>query len=138
MPTVSTSRAMVDALKALKLERVAVATPYTDELNLLERMFLEAYGFEVTAIRGLGLVRNVDIGATEGEAVVDLVRSVVGGADGVFISCTNLPTVTFLEPLEEELGVPMVSSNQASMWAALRGRGFRGIEGYGFFLRGNL
>jgi maleate isomerase len=138
LSTFSTSGAVVEALKVLDLERVAVATPYTEVLNRLERVFLEAHGFEVTAMKGLGLIRNLDIGATEAETIADLVKSIVDGADGIFISCTNLPTVNILEPLERELEMPIVSSNQASIWVALRDLGFGGMEGFGSLLRGQL
>jgi len=138
VPTLSTSRAVVEALKAVGAGRVAVATPYTDDLNRLERAFLESHGIEVTAIKGLGLVRNVDIGRTGRPAVEELVRSVAGGADAVFISCTNLPTLPLIEPLEERLRRPVVTSNQASLWAALRGCGLGGIKGYGVLLRSRL
>lgn len=138
IPTISTSRAVVDALKALNVERVAVATPYIDVLNHLERAFLESHGIKVTAIRGLGLVRNVEIGRTEGAVVEELVRAVADGADAVFISCTNLPTIDLIEPLEAGLRRPIVTSNQASLWAALSGYGLDGIEGYGALLRSRL
>lgn len=132
---ISTGRAVVNAIKALGGGRVAVATPYTDDLNDLERAFLEAHGVEVVAIKGLGLVRNLDIGRTEGSAVEVLVRAIAKGADMVFISCTNLPTISLIEGVESELGIPVVASNQASMWAALRGSGANRIEGYGRLLR---
>lgn len=132
--TLSTSRAVVDALKALNVGRVAVATPYTDDLNRLEKTFLESHGIQVAAIGGLGLVRNVDIGRTEGAVVEKLVRSTAGEVDAVFISCTNLPTMDLIESLEAELRRPVVTSNQASLWAALRGRGVKGVEGYGVLL----
>lgn len=89
----------------------------------------------VVAIKGLGLVRNLDIGRTEGSAVEVLVRAIAKGADLVFISCTNLPTIGLIEGVESELGIPVVTSNQASMWAALRGSGVTRIEGYGRLLR---
>ena len=136
--TITTIRAVIDALKALEVGRVAVATPYTDDLNLLEREFLESQGFTVTAIRGLGIVRNLDIGRTDGAVVESLVREVAGGADAVFISCTNLPTIDLIEPLEAELGRPVVTSNQASMWGALRACGLDGVKGYGLLLRSLL
>ena len=132
---ISTGRAVVDAIKALGGGRVAVATPYTDDLNDLERAFLEAHGVEVVAIKGLGLVRNLDIGRTEGSAVEALVRAMAESANLVFISCTNLPTIGVIEGIERELGIPVVTSNQASMWAALRCSGTNRIEGYGRLLR---
>lgn len=135
IPAVTTIRAVVDSLKDLEVGRVAVATPYTDDLNQLEREFLQSEGIEVATIRGLGIVRNVDIGRTDGAAVKRLVDEVAGGADAVFISCTNLPTIDLIEPLEAELGRPVVTSNQASMWAALRSCGLDGVKGYGLLLR---
>lgn len=136
--TLSTGGAVVEAIMALGGGRVAVATPYTDDLNHLERAFLESRGVEVTAIRGLGLVRNLEIGRTGWEAVEGLVKSVAAGSDLVFISCTNLPTIHLIEKLERELKRPVVTSNQASMWAALRGSGVMGLEGYGELLRSRL
>jgi maleate isomerase len=133
-PTVSTGRAVVDAINALGGGSIAVATPYTDDLNALERTFLEAHGIEVVAIKGLGLVRNLNIGRTESSAVETLVRTIAGGADLVFISCTNLPTIGLINGIESELGIPVVTSNQASMWAAMRGSGVTRIEGYGVLL----
>ena len=136
--TVSTGGAVVEAIIALGGGRVAVATPYTDDLNDLERAFLESRGVEVTSIRGLGLVRNLDIGRTGWEDVERLAKSVAAGSDLVFISCTNLPTIYIIGKLEKELGRQVVTSNQASMWAALRGSGITGLEGYGELLRSRL
>ncbi len=136
--TLSTGGAVAEAIMALGGGRVAVATPYTDDLNDLERAFLESRGVEVTAIRGLGLVRNLDIGRTGWETVEGLAKSVADGSDLVFISCTNLPTIRIIRKLERELKRPVVTSNQASMWAALRGSGVTGLEEYGELLRSRL
>ena len=134
-PTISTGRAVVEALTALGGGRVGVATPYTEALNGLEAVFLESHGLEVSSIRGLGLISNLDIGRTRGEVVERLVGEVAEGADVIFISCTNLPAVGLIERLEEKLGRPVVTSNQASLWAALRGSEASGIEGFGELLR---
>ncbi|MCK4438234.1 maleate cis-trans isomerase, partial [Candidatus Bathyarchaeota archaeon] len=111
---------------------------YTDVLNGLEIEFLEAHGLEVSSIRGLGLLSNLEIGRTAGEVVEELAGDVAEGADVIFISCTNLPAVGLIEKLEEELGRPVVTSNQASLWAALRDSGVKGITGYGELLRDRL
>jgi len=136
--TTSTARAVVEAIKALGGGRIAVATPYTEELNDLERDFLASHGVEVAAMRGLGLTDNLEIGRTEGAVVEELVRSLYKGADAVFISCTNLPTIDLIERLEEETGLPVATSNQASMWAVLKDSGIEGIDGYGVLLRDHL
>lgn len=134
----STSWAVVEAIKSLDGDSVSVATPYTDDLNRLERAFLESYGLKVNTVRGLGLVRNLEIGITELTVVEELVRATANGSDIIFISCTNLPTIGLIGKLEAELGRPIVTSNQASIWAALRGSGVTGIEGFGELLRSRL
>ena len=41
-------------------------------------------------------------------------------ADGIFISCTGLDALDVIETLEQDLGKPVVTSNQASFWMAFR------------------
>jgi len=112
-----------------------VATPYSEELNGLEKSFLEDLGFQVTGMRGLGLLDNLDIGRVGRGTLEELVRSVAEEADAVFVSCTNLPAVGLIEEFEKEFNRPVVTSNQASMWAALRGRVSPGVDGFGELMR---
>lgn len=124
---VTTAGAVVDALRALGVKRVAVATPYIEEINVRERMFLESSGFTVARIKGLGIVKNADIGKQPPEVAYRLALEVVRGidVDAVFISCTNFRTLEIIDPLESRLGIPVVSSNTASAWAALRALGVK-------------
>jgi maleate isomerase len=58
-------------------------------------------------------------------------------AEAVFLSGTGLPTVGILETLEQDLKKPVISSNQASLWQALRLAGVRqAVTGFGSLLRG--
>ena len=53
------------------------------------------------------------------------------------ICCTDFATADVLAPLEAELGKPVISSNSAGLWAALRKAGINDpIEGYGRLLAG--
>jgi maleate isomerase len=136
---ITTAQAVVEALRALGIRRVAVATPYIDEINSRERSFLERSGFTVVRIRGLGIVRNTDIGRQPPWVAYRLAKEVAReagrSADGVFISCTNFRTIEVIELLESELQLPVVSSNTASMWLALRTLGIRDRLSYGRLLR---
>jgi len=121
LPVITTSTAIVEALKILDSQRILVLTPYTDEINQREKEFLEANEFEVIDIRGLGVVDNTRIGKLEPYEAYRMAKALfTDEADAVFISCTNLRTFEIIEPLEEDLGVPVVTSNQASLWLALR------------------
>jgi maleate isomerase len=131
---ITTAGAVVEALRTLEARRIRVFTPYTDAVNRLEKAFLEAQGFNVASIVGLGLVDNLKIGRVTPAEIERLVGP-GPSADCLFISCTNLPAVPLIQALEEKHQRPVVTSNQASMWAALRRLGEPGVEGYGALLR---
>jgi len=135
-PAIATSGAVVDALRALHLEKISVATPYIDSINSLEKRFLEDSRFRVLELKGLGIEDNPTIGAQKPGTILRLARTVNRPeAQGVFISCTNLPTIGVVQKLEKDLKKPVVSSNTATLWAMLRKVGFKGpIEGYGRIL----
>lgn len=136
VPAVATAGAVVRALRALGVRRVAVATPYIDEINLLEERFLAQHGFEVVDMAGLGLKDNLMIGRLGRGDVMRLVEGLrLEGADGIFISCTNLPTIEVLGELEGRLRRPVISSNTATLWAMLRGCGSEAeIKGFSSLL----
>ncbi|CAB50011.1 maleate cis-trans isomerase family protein [Pyrococcus abyssi] len=119
--TFTTSTAVIEALNILEMQTVQVITPYIDEINQREKEFLEANGFEVVDIRGLGISDNIEIGKLEPYIAYRLAKaSFTGDVDGIFISCTNFRTFEIIEKLERDLGVPVVTSNQATLWMALR------------------
>lgn len=119
IPVVTTSQAVVSALHVLGSETVSVATPYTDEINQREKKFLESQGFTVKDVKGLHLLTNTDIGTQRDETVHNLAVS-LKRADVLFISCTNLRSFNLINRLEDEIGTPVISSNSASLWNALR------------------
>lgn len=135
-PAVATSGAVLRALRALKIERVAVATPYIDEINEKEVHFLERNGFEVVDLKALRLRDNLEIGRVSRERLISLVEELDHKeADGIFVSCTNLPTIGAIDHLERKLSKPVFSSNTATLWAMLRRAGSDiKIEGYGSLL----
>jgi maleate isomerase/arylmalonate decarboxylase len=47
----------------------------------------------------------------------------VPGSEALLITCTDLPTLPLIAGLEAEFGVPVVTSNQATLWASLRAAG---------------
>lgn len=136
IPAITTSTAVVDALNALKIKKVAVYAPYIDEINLILKKFLEESGFDVVNINlswGLQINYEWDFYSTSPWIVYELAKRVnTKDAEGIFIACTGFRTAEFLEPLEVDLGKPVVSANQATMWKALRMAGVRErISGYG-------
>ena len=134
--TVATATAVLKALETLGARNIALATPYIDELNEKEKGFLEAHGFRVIDVKALRLKRNTQIGRQHPETAYRLAKTLdISGADVVFISCTNFRTIEILDTLEADLGIPVFSSNTATMWYTLRQLGIRDkIRGYGSLL----
>ncbi len=120
--------AIVAALKALRLHRIALFTPYLDTTNAAVIAYLAAAGIETTASLGLGLNTSLErfrvVSRTGAEALAAHLEGLDhAGADGVLICCTDLPTIAALPGLEARLGKPVVSSNQAMLWAIARALG---------------
>ena len=128
---VTTSGCVARALAGLGVRRVVVATPYSEEINELERRFLEQRGIEVLEITGMGIVEPFDIGKVTPEETYGFARGCWRAeADCMFISCTNLRTIDVLQRLGDELGKPVISSNSATCWGCLEalGCGDRKVE----------
>ena len=126
---VTTAAAIIAALRALDVRRLAVATPYAQALNDHEAHFLHDHGFEVLRLIGLGIGAGgpqeyVRIARTPLDKVAAHARAAMApGAEALLITCTDFPTLPLIAPLEAELGLPVVTSNQATLWAALRTAG---------------
>lgn len=126
IPALTTSSGVLEALTHLGVGSVFMVTPYPDDINELETAFLRFHGFEVVGYDSFRCDEKRPIASISSEEVADLVlrnRSLAGKADAIFISCTNLLTFDQIPDLERELDRPVISSNLASLWAALRAIG---------------
>lgn len=120
----SMSTAIIDGLKAVSARRVAVATAYNEEVNRRLDAFLRESGFDVVAMKGLGLEA---IGSAEKVTQADLhtfsagvFRQASKSPDALLVSCGGLRTLEILAPLEKETSVPVVSSLPHALWAGMR------------------
>ncbi|MGO1192890.1 MAG: maleate cis-trans isomerase family protein [Nesterenkonia sp.] len=130
---VTTSGALVEAVQALGGTKVAAATPYDDDVGALFDQFFAEAGVDLVHTANLGLRGR--IWTVPWQTTYDLVRRAdTAEADVVLVSCTNLPTYQVLDRLEQDLGKPVISANQATVWAALRQAG-RDYFGPGAALR---
>ena len=122
IPGVTTSTAVIRALKALKAGKVYMITPYPDDVNVEEIAFLTHRDIEVGGWDAFRCPTSEAIRKLSSEQVAELARShhdEIRKCDALFLSCTNMLSMDQIEPLEAELGVPVLSSNHATLWAAL-------------------
>ena len=123
---VTTSGAVIAAVHALGIQKVAVVTPYDEAVGAKLRAYLNEAGVEVAAQNDMGLTGR--IWTVPNEVTADLVRRTArGGGDAVLLSCTNLRTYDLIASLEQELGVPVLSANQVTMWAVLAAVGVAAV-----------
>lgn len=134
IPGATSASAITDALQALEVRRISVATAYEPWLNEKVQQYLEAAGYTVLAIEGFGTQAHASVTPDRVAALAKKVDH--PDAQAVFISCSNLRTLEIIETLERDLGKPVVTSNQASMWGMLRQIGDkRAIRGAGRLFR---
>ena len=118
---ISTIQSVRAALARRGARRIGVITPYVEGLNEKIRESIEADGIEVAAIDGLGITENFAIARVEPDEIVAFARRTLESQsiDVVFASCTNLRAIDAIAGLEEAMGVPAVTSNQAVLEAVL-------------------
>jgi len=134
-PALLAAQAVRAALHHLGVTRLALGTPYPESISRQGRAYWEAAGFQIVGYHRLAGVS--DIYAESEERAAELARQAnTPEAQAVLISGTGLPTVGVLERLERELGKPVLSSNQACLWRALRLAGVsEPVTGFGRLLR---
>jgi maleate isomerase len=136
VPAVATTPSVVEALRAVGARRLSVATPYPEWNNQRLRAYLEAQGFEVLNVEGeprAAGAGNQGINDQSPESVVDFAtRACRPDADALLCSCTAWRSVEAVDVLERRTGKPVVTSNQATIWTALRALGVKEtIRGFG-------
>jgi maleate isomerase len=115
-------QAVRDELRHLRVRSVAVVTPYPEALTDPIRAGLEADGLAVPAAAGLGLTDSLEIAAVPPEAIVRFAVETFrrGPADAVLVACCTFRGFDARDSIVAQLGVPVVTSNQAALGAALR------------------
>jgi maleate isomerase len=128
-PNVAVTDPITAGLKGLRqmgCQRIALLTPYIAEVNVIVEDYITKQGFELVAKGSFNQPGDPQICRVPPQAIYDagLKLGQMADVDGLFISCTGLRTSSILEPLEQALGIPVVSSNQALAWDALRLAGY--------------
>ncbi|MFF8590712.1 decarboxylase [Streptomyces sp. NPDC015220] len=121
MPASSTSFAFVHAVREVGVRRVAVAAPYPAEVTALFTDFLRAGNVEVVASHSAGTAAAAEVAGWGEPQVLALARAAdTAQAQALLLPDTALHTASHIAALEEELGKPVLTANQVTVWEALR------------------
>jgi maleate isomerase len=123
----TTSSAITQALRALRAKSVALVTPYDKKVTDKEAHFLEDQGFTVPFSKGWTLAGSDAYCATPPDVWRErMLEAAPAHADAMFLSCANVQGIKIIDDVEATTGTPMITSNQAVIFEALRQIDWRG------------
>lgn len=137
LPCATAAAAVVDALAAVGARTVVLLSPFSAAVTQHEARFLGQEGVEVLAQHSLGHGTyrpgvKLAIHRIPPAEVRDAVLAIDhGAADAIVLSGTNLVTFPVLQEIEQRAGKPVVGSNQALLWSALRKAGVQDALPFG-------
>lgn len=130
---ITTSGALLKALECFDVKKISIVSPYIQELVDLEDRFFTSMGYEVVSAEGLGYDSGLAMDKVTPEANYAYAKNAVRpDTELLIISCTDFRSIEIIKRLEIDLGIPVITSNQVSLWAALREVGIKdNLSGYG-------
>jgi len=121
VPVITPPAAASDGFVALGCRKISVLTPYTEAVTAPVVRYFSERGLDVLNASCLGLADDTEIARIAPKTIVAAAETACDrDAEALFISCTALRAVQVLQPIEDRLGVPVVSSNQAMFWKTIR------------------
>ena len=116
--TVATSALVIEAMRALGITSVVLLSPY--QSNDVIVRYLAENGVAVRHEVALRLTGHEFAGVTPAQWLALAREHDRADADAIFLSCTNTTQIEAIEDIELALGKPVVNSNQAVLWGALK------------------
>ena len=139
-PAISTASAIKSTFAALAAKRLVFVSETEQAGHDKKKLFLKEAGYEILADKAAGLSGTDEYCITPPRFWYDMTLSLKNdAADAYFISCANIRSIDVIEDLERDLNKPVVTSNQAALWCALRTLGFSDVvPGLGSLFRCDL
>jgi maleate cis-trans isomerase len=124
-PTITTAQALTQAFNHFGIKKLVLISPYVQATNQLEVNYLSETGYTVLHELGLALEPHAYSSVTPEEWKKVVKENLRADADGYFLSCTNTRMIEAVADLEQDLGKPVINSNQATIWACLKKLGIK-------------
>lgn len=137
VPCTTPISASLAAFERLGVRRVAVLTPYVDEVNAAVARYLQDRGIAVAKFTSFGIADDNQMAGLPPEVIHQAaLQADASQAEALFISCTAIRAVDVVGRIEADIGKPVVAANQAMFWQALRYAGCNTpMVGFGRLLR---
>ncbi|MFD2177616.1 Asp/Glu racemase [Veronia pacifica] len=138
-PIVTSAGALVDGLKILRAKRIALLAPYMKPLTSLVVQYIENEGIEVVDSISLEIADNLEVGSQDPFAPVEITKQLkTDNVDVVVASaCVQMPSLPSIQPIEDRLGIPVISSSVATAYKMMKALNIKAeVPGYGSLLSG--
>jgi len=120
-PALSAWTALRDALAALGVRRFALGTPYPRAIHALAPPFFLQRGFELQCDATLDIIAMREVPTVDFDRLSAFLQTLdTRGCDAIVLLATDLPTFGWIAELETQTGLPILTSNQALLWSALK------------------
>ncbi len=110
------------AFRAFDAARIAVLTPYRDDVNQIVKNYIEEAGFEVPVFGSFNEEHDPTVARIDSDSIANAVDKLkaLEEVDMVFVSCTNVRLMDAVCKIEDKTGIPVTSSNHAMAWHSMR------------------
>ena len=126
-PAVTSAQAIGQAVQALGARRIALVSPYSPPvIERAKRYYERNFGLEVVALEGFAATDSYMIGKLGPDNARDaFARIDRPEIEVLVVPGGNFPTMSFVAAWEREFGKPVITTNQAALWAMMRIMGVR-------------
>tara|TARA_Y100000996_G_scaffold314730_1_gene250946 strand:+ start:52 stop:795 length:744 start_codon:yes stop_codon:yes gene_type:complete len=123
----------VSALKTLRIKKLSIFTPYTNEINQSIINYFKKENIEIIELSFFDIASDLDIGKVDSEHLFNVLEKIdLSNSDALFVSCTALPVLSIIEELEKKIDKVVLSSNQTLIWDTLKEINFKNkVAGFG-------
>jgi maleate isomerase len=121
VPSLTSAEAIGQAVRALGGRRIALVSPYSQEVIDRARRYYEMrYGLEVVAMEGFGATDSYAIGSLSADTATDaFTRIDRPEIEVLVVPGGNFPTMKSISGWERQFRKPVITTNQAALWAMM-------------------
>lgn len=119
VPVVTSAINQLEAFKALKVKRIYGATYFPGAINKLFADYFDAAGYETLAMEGLDGVPFTKVQEISSHIVYARIKKGVKKhpkAEAIYMLGPAWRTLDIIEPLEQDLGIPVIHATPAQCW----------------------
>jgi maleate isomerase len=128
-PVMTSAGALIEGLSILKASKIALLAPYMRPLAQKVVDYIENEGFSVSSWDCFEIPDNLEVGRRDPMRLVeDVKRLDLRGVDAVVLSaCVQMPSLPAIQVVQDNLGIPVVSTAVCTTRVMLERLGLRPI-----------